>query len=627
MKTFERRALALVVATGVAFSAVGARLWYLQVQRGRYYAGLQRADYQRALPVMAPRGNIVTADGVTVATSQPSWTLYYLKPSTPLPRTELAHVASALGIRPALVLQTMRSESKILQPWDPIPVWSNLTLRQLTNLKVNAGNLPNLRVVPVPERDYPYGSLMGNIIGYISQPTIDTTAGSSGLEQEYQKYLAGSSGGQRALVNSLGQLVGFSGGAAAKPGDTLHLTINWRLEKVAQRALAYNIKAMDQSKGFVGYAPQANAGGVIAMNPQNGDILALASYPSYNPQKLVPNNPAQRDRYLQQLDQNPAHPFAIRPIMGRYAPGSTFKPLMATAALASKVITPTGTIFDPGYFPPIPTFHNWYPSGFGRLNIEQAIGLSDDVFFYTLGYRMGIQVMDHWMRAFQLNRLTGIDLPGEVRSLIPTPARLMQDQHAAWTPGWNLDTVIGQGISQYTLIALARADAAVANGGTLYWPHLVSSITTPGGKVVRRYHPVVQGQIHLPHWIWSTVHKGQELSAQGADIAHTGVSGTGYPTLQGFPVSLASKTGTAQKGGRYNNAFFMTYGPMAPSHSKPTILILCYIHNGNWGANSGYVARAIYDQYFKVADPAAQAAFQRTFGPSWKWPFGYHAGA
>ena len=623
MKQFEKRALALVAGVAATFTVVGVRLWSLQIKHGSYYASQGRQNYLRKLPIPAPRGNIVTSNGVTIASSKPSWTLYYLNPGVAMPGSEVKALAGMLSVSPHFITSQLASEAKILSPYDPVPITSNLTNRQMTVIDENIGNLPNIRIQPVAERYYPYGSTMGNIIGYISSATLDTTVGSAGLEAQYQKYLAGSSGGEYAVVNSLGQLVKLYGQIVPTPGDTLHLTINWRLEQTATKALAYTIQAMHKP-GDIGYSPQAKSGGVIAMNPNNGDILAMASYPSYNPQKLVPNNPQERSRYYAQIATNPARPMEIRPIMGLYAPGSVFKPIMAVAALASKVITPTAKIYDPGYFPLIPSFHSWeYPGSFGWLNIKQAIGLSDDTFFYTLGYRMGIHVMDSWMRKFKLNQLTGIDLPGEVRSAIPTPARLQQDQQATWTTGWNLNTVIGQGISQYTLIALARADSAIANGGTLYWPHLGSYITTASGKMVKRIKPVVQGKLNVPSWLIHTVHTGMEYSAQDSNIANTGTSGTGYPTLVGFPRPLASKTGTAQKAGPYNNAFFLTYGPMP----HPTILILVYINDGNWGARSGYVARAIYDQYFKVADPAAQASFDSIFGQGYPWPFGYKAHA
>ncbi len=618
MRTFERRALALVAATGLAFTIVGTRLYYLQVVHGKYYTKLMHQDYQRILPIAAPRGNIVTANGVTIATSKPSWTLYDLSPETPLPNTELTQIAALLDVPVASLTAQIASEKPKLAAYDPIPLDSNLTAEQITRIDVNQESLPNVKVQAVAEREYPYGSVMGNIIGYISQTTPGTTVGSAGLEAEYQHYLTGSAGGEVAEVNSVGNLIKIVGKASAKPGDTVHLTINWTLEETATRALAYVIKEMHKP-GDIGYSPGAESGGVIAIDPNNGHILAMASYPSYNPQELIPSDPTERDSYFTALAKNPNDPFSVIPIQALIAPASTFKPLMAVAALAHKTITPTSEIYDPGYFPLIPSFHSWeYPDAFGWLNLEQAIGLSDDTFFYTLGYRMGIHVIDDWLKRFMVNQLTGIDLPGEVKSRLPTPALLEKEENTPWTVGWTLNTVIGQGISQYTMIALVRAYSAIANGGTLYQPQLVSSITSPSGRVVKAFSPVVQGKINLPASVWESVHKGMELSAQDPDIAHTGTSGTGYPTLEGFPLPLASKTGTGQKTDSYNNAFFLTEGPMP----HPSILIYTYIDNGTWGAYSGYVARAIYDQYFKVKDPAALGAFDYVFGNA-PWPFGY----
>ncbi|MCY0881178.1 MAG: penicillin-binding transpeptidase domain-containing protein, partial [Firmicutes bacterium] len=368
----------------------------------------------------------------------------------------------------------------------------------------------------------------------------------------------------------------------------------------------------------------------IAINPNNGDILAMASNPTYNPNKLLPQNPVERSNYYTQLMTNPvvtqddASPFTIVPIQGWFAPGSVFKPIMAIAALASGVITPTTEIYDPGYFLKDPSFGNWYAPGFGWLDVETAIGLSDDVFFYHLGYDMGIKTMDSWMRQFLLNQKTGIDLPDEWRSEIPTPARLKAAGLGQWTWGWNLNTVIGQGIARYTLIALARADSAIANGGTLYQPHLVSSITTPDGKVVKKFNSVVQGHLNASPQDFHAVHVGMEDSAQNPQIVtNAGIDGqgTGYEAMRGFPIPVGTKTGTAQVAGQGNhyNAFYLTYGPLP----HPSILVLVYAREGNWGADSGLVARAIYDQYFKVKDPAAQSVYQYIYGLNKKWPFSY----
>ncbi|MBX5467798.1 MAG: penicillin-binding protein 2 [Firmicutes bacterium] len=631
-RQLARRVIWFGLFVFLAFAAVGSRFWYLEVAHASQYQALARQDYLRKLPIPAPRGNIVTADGVTVATSKPAWTLYYLNQGGPMPASEVQDLSRYLGVPASAIAAVIQRGLKTLPAYEPIEITSGLTAAQMTAIEENISHLPNIRIQPVAVRSYPFGSVMGNILGFVSQInaqqyqalknqgyTMTSIVGAAGLEEEYNQYLHGQSGGEYAEVNRQGQLVRLYGQEVPTPGDTLHLTINWRLEETAQSALQYVMQAMRQTQNPVAHSPDAQRGAVIAMNPQNGDILAMVSLPSYNPNHLLPNDLKERSQYYQSLIHNPLDPLVIWPIQGLFAPGSIFKPLMAVAALASHVVTPSTEIYDPGYFPKLPTMHNWYAPGFGWLNIEQAIGLSDDTFFYTLGYDMGINLMDHWLRAFGMNQLTGIDLPNEVRSLIPTPARYQAETGQPWTWGDNLNTVIGQGISQYTLIALARAEAAIANGGTLYWPHLVSRITTPSGKTVKVFHPVVQGHVPAPAWVFQTVQRGMELSAQDPNIA-LGVSGTGYGALAGFPIPVASKTGTAQQTGHPNNAFFVTYGPMP----HPTLLIVVYVDGGEWGADSGFVARAIYDQYFKVADPKAQAVFDGVFGSQYAWPYGYH---
>ncbi|OLZ09224.1 penicillin-binding protein 2 [Sulfobacillus thermosulfidooxidans] len=634
----RNRSIVFMAVVTASFAVVGTRFWYLQVKEGSHYEALAQADTLRKLPIPAPRGNIVTADGKVVATSKPSWTLYYLANGQNMPPSELSLLGKELGESPTYLSHLISKQIAQLPPYDPVVITSGLTASEMTNIEENINELPNLRIQPIAVRYYPYGNLMGNIIGYTQRInaqeyqqlknkgfSMTSIVGAAGLEYEYNQYLHGHAGGEYAEVNRQGQLVKLLSRSGPTPGDTLHLTINWRLEETAQNSLAYVMKAMRHST--VGFSHSAGAvqGAVIAMNPNNGDILAMASLPTYNPNKLLPTNPKEYSSYYTQLTSSPLAKMGISPfideaISGWFAPGSVFKPIMAVAALASGVITPTTEIYDPGYFPKDRAFGNWYAPGFGWLNVEQALGLSDDVFFYTLGYDMGINTMDKWMRKFLLNKPTHIDLPGEITSQIPTPARLAASGQGPWTWGWNLNTVIGQGIARYTLISLARADAAIANGGTLYWPHLVSEITTPSGKVVKKFNPVVQGKINLPYSIWHAVHQGMDMSAQDPDIAK-GVSGTGYGALAGLPVPVASKTGTAQVVGQSNNynAFFLTYGPMP----HPKILILVYIREGNWGADSGFVARAIYDQYFKIQDPKAQPLFDSVFGLNWKWPYSY----
>jgi penicillin-binding protein 2 len=618
-KWLEQRVNAFLGALFLVLAALGYTLWRMQVTEAPQFQQLAQTDYLRQLPIPAPRGTIVTSDGVALATNQPAWTLYYLNTGRPLPAAEIRRLATILHVSSRALSTRIEATLASEPPYYPVRLVDALTLPQMSAVLENQASLPDIRIQPVAQRWYPHGSLGAQWLGYASLMTPqeyrvlskegyspNAIVGQTGLEYEYNQYLSGHSGGEYAVVNNQGQLVKLYGQEVPTPGDTLHLTVNYDLQQTAQNALQYVMHAMETTTNPSAHSAGAQAGAVVVLNVRNGDVLAMASLPAYNPNTLHQDWTA--------IANNPNLPLENRVIQGLYSPGSIFKPIMAVAALATHVVTPATQIFDPGYFPKDPAFHNWYAPGFGTIDIEQAIELSDDTFFYYLGYWMGINRMAAWMNKFLLGKPTGIDLPGEVAGIVPTPARLQQDGDGPWTWGWNLNTAIGQGIDQFTLIALARAEAAIANGGTLYWPHLVDKITSPSGRVVKVIKPRVQGRIALPASVWNTVHRGMEMSAQDPE-------GTGNEALKGFPLPLASKTGTAQRAGQTNNAFFVTYGPMP----HPDIVIVVYVREGNWGADSGFVARAIYDQYFHVADPSARAAFDAVYGPQYVWPFGWHA--
>lgn len=635
-KVAARRAFVIAVALFLVLSTVAARLYYLQVRRAAHYQSLAQQDYLRQIPVIAPRGNIVTSDGTVLANSVPGWELEYLDPTVngAMPKKELDALASLLGTTPAQLDTVISTALHRQYSYQPVVLDPNhsLTPKQITTYEEERTRFPNLHLFPVPVRQYPQGATFGNFVGFLSESphsaaetaqakaNPNTLFGADGLEMSYQKYLAGKQGSQFVEVDQAGNIVRLYGQKAATAGNTLHLTINWNLEVTATRALAYVMHAMQTSPlryGGSPYSPTANVGAVIVTDPQNGDILAIASLPSYNPQLIT--YPASQAAYSQALN---AHEFYNSAIMGNFAPGSIFKPIIAGGALASGTVTPSTVVNDPGYFTLDPQFKNWYAPGFGPQTMTQAIEHSDDVYFYWVGYWMGIQKMDKYIKLYGLDTTTGIDVPGEVPSVMPTPALLQQTQHVPWTWGYNLETVIGQGLSGYTLIGLARAEAAVANGGTLYWPHLGSYVTAPSGKVVQVIQPKAQSKTGFAPWIYDVIHQGMEMSAQDP-------TGTGYGAMAGIPMYVATKTGTAQKAtGTVNDAFFTTFAPANPasysgSWPKPKLDIVVWIHNGVFGAYSGFVARAIYDQYFHLADPGAKTLFDQVYGANYAWPFAW----
>jgi penicillin-binding protein 2 len=628
---WARRALWVGVLVFFALLVIVAELWNLDMAQGSYYRRLAQQDFEQQLPTPPPRGNIVTADGVVIADDRPAWELEWFSHGTTfmMPEREVRAVAALLGTNPVqLAARIKRTVAQQPAYW-PVVLDPNrpLTVQQITRYEENRMALPGLHLLAVPERYYPYGSVGGNLIGYLADINAQELAshpnqgylptslwGQAGIEAEFQQYLHGRPGYQLVEVNPAGDVVKVIGQTPPVPGDTVHLTIDWHLEEVASEALAYVIKAMhDSPDRYAGspYSPTADRGAVIVMNPENGDILALVSYPSYNPNRLPQD-------YMQVLAHNE---LLNATYQGWYAPGSIFKPMMATAALASHVVTPNTVIYDPGYFSLDPSFKNWNPSGFGAVNITKAIEVSDDTYFYWVGYWMGIRRMDHYIKLYGLDGTTGLDLPGEWPSQMPTPAQLERLEHVPWTWGWNLNTVIGQGTSEYTLIGLARAESAVANGGTLWWPHVAASITR-GRKVVKVFKPRVQWRTGIPAWVYRVVHQGMEMSAQDP-------LGTGYGAMAGIPMPVATKTGTAQKAnGAVDDAFFTTFAPANWVNNPgplptPKLDIVVWIQNGVFGAYSGFVARAIYDQYFHLNDPSAGTLFDSVYGLNWTWPFSW----
>lgn len=620
----SKRLLALALVLFVAMLGLTGRLWYLQVNRAAHYQQLAQQDYVRSLPISPPRGKIVSAGGTVLADERPSWELEYLNPGSggPMPKGESAALARLLGTTTAKLSAMVAAAEKAQPAYWPVILDPNqgLTSSQITRYEEDRVQFPDLHLLAVPQRYYPQGSLMGNFIGYLGDITAqelkqhpnqgyqyNSLFGQAGLEAQYESYLHGRPGQELVEVDRQGNFVRIFGQVPPKPGDTLHLTINWSLEKTASAALSYVMHAMQTSPArYPGgpYSPKATSGVVIVLDPENGDILAIASLPSYNPGHVLPSTP--QFNYA---------------IQGQYAPGSIFKPIIATGALASGVVTPNTIVVDHGCFTLDCQFKNWYPPGFGPVNMEQAIEYSDDVYFYWVGYWMGIRRMDHYIALYGLNKHTGIDVPGEASSVMPTPQELQTLYHSPWTMGNSLNTVIGQGLSRYTLIGMARAEAAVANGGTVYWPHLGQSITQ-NGHVVKTIAPVVQDKTGIPAWVYNVVHRGMEMSAQLP-------GGTGYGAMAGIPMPVATKTGTAQKAnGTVNNAFFTTFAPANWLSNngplpKPQLDILVYIHDGVFGAYSGFVARAIYDQYFHLKDPAAQTLFDRVYGGHYVWPFSW----
>jgi len=479
----------------------------------------------------------------------------------------------------------------------------NSSPTQITALDEQKPELPGVFVQAQPLRTYPLGDIAAQVIGYVQNifPSelktwknldLSPTAivGQSGLEYEYEQYLQGKDGGDEVEVDNQDRPVVVLGTKAPTPGDNLHTTLSLSLEKEAYRALVDDLKWQQTTLKQT----TATSGAVVVMNVKTGAVLAMASYPSYNPNWFADGLTTKE---AQIAFDNATNPQLNRAIGSMQPPGSTFKMATAVAALASGAITPATLIQGlPQYwYPPYP--YNWIRIYTGMNDLAQAIGQSDDVFFYETGRLTGIDTIAHWASLLGFGKKTGIDLPGEVSGLMPTKESYEKQNNGAWYPGLVYDVAIGQGEDEATLMQLIDYAAAISQDGVRYQPYLVQSITTPKGKAVYTHEPVVTSRIQLPASDWQAIHDGMNWATRPGSIPGSG--GTAGPFFENFPMQVAGKTGTAQVTGQPGISWFVSYGP----YKDPQIAVAVQVSGGIEGAYCAPVARDIYDYYYHLKDP------------------------
>ena len=595
----ERRLIFLAILSVLLIGLLVARMGYLEFVQGTSLRSLGVALRVRVMPIMAPRGLILSRDGKRLATNKPAFSAEFFDLGEPLPARELARLAGILRLTPKAISTVVESYKG--QPYIPVTIKTDLTPQQITQIDEQRPQLPGVFVQAQPLRVYPLGDIAAHVVGYVQGITAqelkawndprlnqNSVVGQSGLEYQYQKYLQGTDGGEEVEVDSFNKPVKVLGTKAPIPGDNLHTTISASLEKEASRALRDDI-AWQQSV----LKQPARSGAVIVMDVHTGAVLAMVSYPSFNPNWFAQGMTTAQAK---QVFDPTTDALLNRAIDAVQPPGSTFKMATAIAALATGAITPTTLIQGlPRYwYPPFPW--NWIKVYTGWNDLSRAIGQSNDIFFYETGRRTGIDAIAHWASVLGFGKPTGIDLPGEASGLMPTKA-LYTKQNGAWFPGLVYSVAIGQGEDLATLIQLADYVSTVAVDGVRHQPYLVQSITTPKGKTVFRHHPVVTSRVRLSSADWQAIHSGMAWATQPGSIPGNG--GTAGPFFQGFPLQVAGKTGTAQVYGQPSITWFVSYGPV----KNPQIAIAVQIAGGVEGAYAAPVARDLYDFYYHLKDP------------------------
>ncbi len=633
-----RRVAVLGALVLIGFAALVLRLWALQVLSGSQYVARVRANQLRTVNVQAPRGAIVDRNGDPLVTNR-SVTAVELWPAA-LPKLysrrvdelhALAHVTRVpLHQITKLILQRRQAGDLL----DPVVIREQAPTDMATYLAERSGDFPGVVLGHKYVRAYPHGTLAAQLLGYtgqISQEQLRTLAksgyqpgdeiGESGVEKSYDTYLRGVAGSARMRVDSLGRPVSARTLVTpAQQGDTVRLTLDTGLQLAAQRALEYGIQLARNNGQWA-----ADGGAIVAMNPQNGSILALASAPTYRP-SVYAGRVTQKALNAQglgspqsALDKN--YPALDRALDVTYPPGSTFKPVTAIAALEEHLIDPyrlypcTGTYVAPEDASHR-VWHNWDPYVNQGMDLPTALAYSCDTYFYRVGnafYNLPQgrgQPLQKWAERFGFGRPTGIDIGAGTSGLLPTiswkqstftqasdPCCWQVDR--IWKPGDSIQLAIGQGDLLVTPIQMARLYAAIANGGKLVTPHVLKDVEGPNGTVVPTSAPPAPRPI--PGLDPAFLKVVQQGLYEGTHYSF----GTSYGVFGDFPVPIAGKTGTAQKvvtlqgyKGEKDQSWWCGYGPVSPT---PKLVVCAVIENGGeGGAAAAPAAARVFEKYFHI---------------------------
>lgn len=574
------RFLIFGLAAIVAVSALTARLFYLQITNGSEYSTLsaQNRTVDQAIP--SSRGLIYDRNGRLLVTNVPAFTVK-IRPSE-LPqsrREEVVKRLSALTNVPTADINTS-IDSNPGSSFDLVRVADDVDKATALLIAEAGSDLPGVEVVVEARRKYTDGPLMSQLLGYTGPVSAERLAdlkklgylpddliGKTGLESTYEEELRGIYGSQSIERDASGrQIQVLQTTRNAQAGDSLTLTVDTKAQKDAEKALRWAMAKVGIKRGTV-----------IAMNPQNGEILAMVSLPTYD------NNQFARgisNAAYQKLLANPDKPLINHATQAWYPPGSTYKLVTGTGAIADGKVTAGTKVATKGYLTLGTTkFYDWNRSGFGPCDIYCGFGHSSDTYFFTLAGKLGIDRLAYWAEQYGFGSRTGIDLPGEVAGIVPSNQWKQDTLGAEIFPGETYQAGIGQGYDVVTPIQLINAYAALANGGTLYQPHLVKDIVGPDGEVVQTIEPTVLHEMDVKPRVLKTM---RNAARSVVTLRHT------Y-NLVDMPIKIAGKSGTAEFGTRDRqgrlpfHSWFVGFTPADPyngsfdkADSKLVVLAFAY---------------------------------------------------
>jgi penicillin-binding protein 2 len=589
LRELQRRLTILKIGLLLVVGLLALRLWHLQIREGPYYRDLSQSNLTRSVVLEPARGLIYDRNGVLLANNVSSFSLYVTLEDVQDHEELVQKLMTLVGLDESRLRKKLSERaSKLI----PRKVKDRLTLREAAQVESHRLDLPGVMIQAESQRNFPTGLTASHVIGYVGEVSADqleqadyadlhqgSIVGQYGVEVTYDRFLRGRAGQKLIEADALGHEKRTVSVEKPRAGDDLYLTIDLRLQKLAEELLG------------------DEAGAIVALDPKTGEVLALASRPAFDPNVLSRElTPKQWEEFV----QHEGRPLTNRATQGQYPPGSIFKIAMAAAALETKTVEPSTQIRCAGGYQFGRRFYrDWKAGGHGLMNVTQALVHSCDVFFYTAGQRMGIDTIASYAKLFGLGSPTGIELPSERVGIVPSPDWKEKARGEQWLPGETISASIGQGYVTVTPIQMASLTATVANNGVPVRPRLVRAVMDRATGRVLELPSVPLSRLSV---------KPDTLAIIRSALAGVVTEGTATRAKSSL-VSIAGKTGTAQIAALRpgpekdipkklrDHAWFVSYAPVEAPRIAVVILVE---HMGHGGSAAAPLAKQMIEAFVKL---------------------------
>ena len=606
----------ILVSYGIVLGIILLLLgfWKLQIIQSGHYSDLAEKNRVRSIPIIAPRGKMLDRNGRVIVDNYPSFSILLQRDDPKQIEKDLPKITAGLGITEDDLEQQLK-DARGEPRFQPLVVKPEASNADIAFVESHRTDLPELELMMVQRRKYPPNGFLAHVIGYVGEVSPEQLeqqsgdrykpgdiVGKAGLEREYNDILTGTDGMRRVIVNSVGKPVRTLDDTEPIPGKPIQLTIDYNLQAVAEEEMAGKV------------------GALVALDPRTGEILAMVSHPTFDPNDFAVRIPTKEWRTL---NDDPNKPMLDRAIQAQLAPGSVFKIIMTAAMLQSHVPPANFHVFCPGYAVFYGrVFHDWLAKGHGEVGLHHAIVDSCDVFFYNVGQQLGIDRISYYAKALGLGKRTGIDLPGEEPGLVPSSNWVERVYHHQWYPGSTISVAIGQGATEVTPIQLLRTVSGIAMGGVFYQPHLLKDLKPV--KVMR--FPLAEDTVkQITDGMYGVVNEGGTGVFALAALKKENLQNIGFcgktGTAQVISTQKLDSMSVAQRRNYRYNTWFVGFAPKR----NPEIAVVVLVQDSalEAGGSAAPLAARFVASYYqeKLGQPiqeleAAQTAPKNPVAPA-----------